>query len=66
VKGVLSFVRSLCGFRLQEARQFPQLYDQVTEENSYILHVFEKNAHLVVQVRVWGEAFMLRRGGEWR
>jgi hypothetical protein len=38
----------------------------VTEENSYILHVFEKNAHLVVQVRVWGEAFMLRRGGEWR
>lgn len=34
------------------ARQFPQLHDQVAQESSHILHVFEKNAHLVMQVGV--------------
>lgn len=64
----LLFCRSLCGLRLQAARQVPQFYEQVTKESFHILHVFQKNAHLVVQMGVRGpqrrsEAWLLSRRG---
>lgn len=66
------FGSTLTGLQLQVARQVPQLHDQVTKENFHILHLFEKKAHLVVQV---GVGYLQRRGvactfrgrtGRWR
>lgn len=64
--------RTLCGLKLQMARQVPQLHDQVTKENSHFLYLLEENTHLVVQMRVWalqrgkGVCILRRRGGKWR
>lgn len=69
---LLIFGRTLCGLKLQVEREVPQLHDQVTEESSHILQLFEKSAHLVIQMGIWylqrrGEAWILRRrGGQWR
>lgn len=48
----LIFGTALRGLKLQAARQVPQLHDQVTKQSSHVLHLFEKKAHLVVQVGV--------------
>ena len=53
VNYLFMFGRTLCGLKLQVARQVPQLYDQVTKENSHILYLLEENTHLVIQMRVW-------------
>lgn len=72
VNYLFMFGRTLCGLKLQVARQVPQLYDQVTKENSHILYLLEENTHLVIQMRVWalwkgkGVWILSRRGGKWR
>lgn len=63
-----SFVSSLRDTRLQVDSQVPQLHDQMTKENFYILHLFEKKAHLVMEVGVGGgeSQVFCRRSGWWR